>query len=63
MAAEPDAFEFSEFSMYEILYMGHEGLTYLVENMYASACDPFDVIAALEEHLGAPICKPKERPM
>lgn len=64
MSTEQDTFEFSEFSIYEILYMGHEGLTFLVENMAAATLDPFDVLAAIEERLGKPIATLfKETPM
>jgi hypothetical protein len=51
-----DAFEFSEFSMHEILYMGHEALTFLVECTLDEAMrDPFDIIAEREEFFGKPI--------
>jgi hypothetical protein len=63
---DDSAFEMSEFSAFEILYMGHEGLTYFVENLLDSQalCDPFDIIAAIEEHLGVPIATYlKETPM
>ncbi len=53
---ESDNFEYSEFSINEILYMAHEGLTFVVQS-YADprTRDPFDIIAELEEHFGAPI--------
>lgn len=55
MAVE-DVFEFSEFSIYEILYMGHAGLTYIVDTMLDEAMrDPFDVIAEREEATGKPL--------
>ena len=51
-----DIFEFSEFSIYEILYMGHMGLTYIVDTSIDEAArDPFDIIAEREEHLGQPL--------
>jgi hypothetical protein len=51
-----DTFEFSEFSMFEILYMGHEALTYLVEcTLDESMRDPFDIIAEREEFFGKPV--------
>lgn len=52
-----NSIEYSEFSIYELLYMGHEGLTYIVETMYDEALfsDPFDTVAALEEKLGRPL--------
>lgn len=52
--------------MYEILYMGHEGLTYLVESMIdpQQFTDPFEIIAALEERMGKPLAQLlKETPM
>lgn len=54
---DANSIEYSEFSMYELLYMGHEGLTYIVETMLDEtfASDPFDAIAALEEQLGSPL--------
>jgi hypothetical protein len=56
MSTEGDCFEFSEFSMYEILYMGHQGLSYVVECMLDDAMrDPFDIIAEREEFFGKPI--------
>jgi hypothetical protein len=57
MADDADSIEYSEFSMYELLYMGHAGLTYVVETMFDDAMysDPFDAIAALEERLGIPL--------
>lgn len=54
MATDSDAFEVSEFSIYEILYQGHAGLTWLVENE-ADNRDPFEIIAAREERAGKPI--------
>lgn len=56
MSGPADSFEYSEFSMFEILYMGHEGLTYVVEYMLDDAMrDPFDIIAEREEFFGKPI--------
>lgn len=49
-------FEFSEFSIYEILYMASEPLTYFVEcAMDEAARDPFDLVAEREEHIGRPL--------
>ncbi len=46
-------YEYSEFSVHEILYMGHEDLTFIVDNMIAgSSRDPFDIVAEIEEDLG-----------
>lgn len=49
--------ETSEFSLFEILYMGHAALTYHVEEVITSTTmsDPFDIIAELEERLGKPL--------
>lgn len=65
MAQDSDSFETSEFSMYELLYMGHAGLTFIVEETIDGAffADPFDAIAAMEEFLGHPLAMPKENPM
>lgn len=66
MATDSDRIEYSEFSFYELLYMGHEGLTYIVETMFDEAVfsDPFDAIAELEERLGRPLALLfKETPM
>lgn len=54
---DSNSIEYSEFSVYELLYMGHEGLTYIVETMLDEtfANDPFDAIAELEERLGSPL--------
>ncbi len=53
---ELNSFEFSEFSIYEILYMGHEALTYLVECTIDPATrDPFDVVADIEADLKHPL--------
>ena len=42
--------------MHEILYMGHEALTFLVECTLDEAMrDPFDIIAEREEFFGKPI--------
>lgn len=49
-----DNFEVSEFSIYEILYQGHAGLTWLVENE-ADMRDPFEILAAREERAGRPL--------
>lgn len=54
--ATNDAFEFSEFSIHEILYMGHEALTFVVECTLDEAMrDPFDIAAEREEHFGRPL--------
>jgi hypothetical protein len=52
-----DAYETSEFSIYEVLYMGHAGLTFYVESLFDSQrlTDPFDLIAELEERMGTPL--------
>ena len=51
-----DFYETSEFSAYEILYMGHEGLTFIIDTMIDPAArDPFDIIAELEAELGMPL--------
>lgn len=57
MATDTDIFQFSEFSMYEILYMGHEALTYIVDTTLdeATFSDPFDAVAAAEEAFGYPL--------
>ena len=49
-----DSFEYSEFSIFEILYQGHAGLTWLVENE-ADMRDPFEILAAREERAGKPL--------
>jgi len=54
MSVSDDAFEVSEFSIYEILYQGHEGLTWIVENT-ADMRDPFEILSAREEHVGKPL--------
>lgn len=36
----------------EILYMGHESLTYVVEHTLSNSRDPFDLVAEIEEQLG-----------
>jgi len=46
----------SEFSAHEVLYMGNEFLTHIVEdrvNDYVD--DPFDLLALIEEQLGHPL--------
>jgi hypothetical protein len=64
---DSDVFQTSEFSIYEILYMGHAGLTYIVETTLddAYSSDPFDAIALMEEKLGMPLAmfSTKEIPM
>lgn len=56
MASDSDShFEYSEFSIFEILYQGHAGLTYVVENRLGEHADPFDIIAEREERAGKPI--------
>jgi len=53
-----DTWDTSEFSINEILYMGHEPLIYIVEHMIGDAlADPFELIARLEEEFGQPIIK------
>lgn len=48
--------ETSEFSINEVLYMGSQSLTYIVEiHIDAAARDPFDVVAEREEELGRPL--------
>lgn len=55
MATSSD-FELSEFSVYEILYMGSEPLTFIVHSMLDEAArDPFDIVAEREEHLARPL--------
>lgn len=52
----PDGCELSEFSIHEVLYMGSDAMTFFIENNYGSAfSDPFDILAALEEHAGTPV--------
>lgn len=66
MTFDENSFEFSEFSAFEILYMGHEGLSFFVDNLLDEQLlhDPFDIIAAIEEQLGMPIATYlKETPM
>lgn len=54
--ADYDSVETSEFSLLEVLYMGHEGLTFYVESMIEVALsDPFEILAAMEEHMGKAI--------
>lgn len=49
-------FEFSEFSMFEILYQGSETLTYVVEELIsADVSDPFEILCQVEERIGMPI--------
>lgn len=55
MSDSDSHFEYSEFSIYEILYQGHAGLTYFVEHTLGDHDDPFDIIAAHEERAGKPI--------
>lgn len=57
-----DSFEFSEFSILEILYMGHQGLTFYVESLLdvQEHSDPFDIIAAQEELRGHPLVFPRK---
>jgi len=46
----------SEFSAHEVLYMGNEFLTSIVEDRINDVLDdPFDLIAVIEEQLGHPI--------
>jgi hypothetical protein len=47
--------EVSEFSINEVLYMGSESLTYLVDHMLAETRDPFDIVAELEAAQGRPL--------
>lgn len=59
----PDGCELSEFSVHEVLYMGSDAMTFFIENNLGSAySDPFDILAALEEHAGTPLAK-QETPM
>lgn len=52
----PDGCELSEFSVHEVLYMGSDAMTFFIENQLGSAyADPFDILAALEEHAGTPL--------
>jgi hypothetical protein len=51
-----DNWDTSEFSINEILYMGHEPLVYIVEHTIGDAlADPFELIARLEEEFGRPL--------
>ncbi len=51
-----ETFEFSEFSIYEILYMASEPLTYVVNTFVDdSARDPFELVAEREEAAGRPL--------
>lgn len=47
--------EVSEFSINEVLYMGSESLTYLVDRMLAETRDPFDIVAEIEATQGRPL--------
>lgn len=47
--------EVSEFSVNELLYMGSESLTYLVDHMLAETRDPFDIVAEIEALAGRPL--------
>lgn len=47
--------EVSEFSINEVLYMGSESLTYLVDHMLAETRDPFDIVAEIEAAQGRPL--------
>lgn len=54
MSTSDDTFETSEFSIYEVLYQGHAGLTWMVENT-ADLRDPFEILSAREERAGKPL--------
>lgn len=59
-----DEFETSEFSVHEVLYMGSESLTYVIEQLIAGGSDPFELVARLEELAGKPLANwIKEFPM
>lgn len=48
--------ETSEFSLNEVLYMGHDTLVFIVEETIGdSMYDPFEILARLELELGKPI--------
>lgn len=52
--------EHSEFSINELLYMGDETMTFVIENMIAgSFLDPFEIIARIEEAIGGPLANHK----
>lgn len=54
--ATQDAYELSEFSVYEVLYMASETLTFIVHSALDEAArDPFDIVAEREEHLAQPL--------
>lgn len=47
--------EFSEFSINEVLYMGSESFTHVIEHMLAETRDPFDIVAEIEALQGRPL--------
>lgn len=56
MSTGSDTYETSEFSINEVLYMGHDSLVFIVEHTIGDAlADPFEVIARLEEEFGRPL--------
>lgn len=51
-----EGFEQSEFSMFELLYMGSEILTFIIEETISDRSrDPFEIVAAMEEFEGQPL--------